>query len=253
MNATMEKIRDYRLLPTFGDSYGTGWNVMMNNFLRLLLVVLVLAVLTGPMNGINFNFDKHDFGNFNWDNWHGDWGQIFGIASLGALAIIIGLIAIAYAFLALPVVRYGAKMIFVESVRKIKPDFEWLIRGFWTNYLNIILANLLVFALVALGLFAIIIPGIIIACRLAFVPYIVMDKKLDPIESVELSWKLTRGHGWTIFLMGFVSFFIYIFGLILMLVGVLAADIWVKSSFASLYQSVLIEKEKPAEPEAVAA
>ncbi len=80
-----------------------------------------------------------------------------------------------------------------------------------------------------------------------------MDKKLDPIESVELSWKLTRGHGWTIFLMGFVSFFIYIFGLILMLVGVLAADIWVKSSFASLYQSVLIEKEKPAEPEAVAA
>jgi hypothetical protein len=38
-----------------------------------------------------------------------------------------------------------------------------------------------------------------------------------------------------------------------MFVGVLAADIWVKSSFASLYQSVLIEKEEPAEPEAVAA
>jgi uncharacterized membrane protein len=253
MNATMEKIREYKLIPTFGDSFGTGWNVMFNNFLRLLLVVIVLGILTGPMNGINFNFDKHDFENFNWNHWNGDWGQLFGIASLGALAIIIGILAIAYTFLALPVVRYGAKMIFVESVRKIKPDFEWLIKGFWTNYLNIILANLLVFALVAIGLFALIVPGIIIACRLAFVPYIVMDKKLDPIESVELSWKLTRGHGWTIFLMGFVSFFIYIFGLILVLVGVLAADIWVKSSFASLYQSVLIEKEKPAEPEAVAA
>lgn len=253
MNATMEKIREYKLMPTFGDSYGTGWNVMFNNFLRLLLVVIVLAVLTGPMGGLNYNLDKHDFGNFNFDHFNGDWGQIFGIASLGALAIFIGIIAIAYSFLALPVIRYGAKMIFVESVRKIKPDFEWLIRGFWTNYLNIILANLLVFALVAIGLFALIVPGIIIACRLSFVPYIVMDKKLDPIESVELSWKLTRGHGWTIFLMGFVSFFIYIFGLILMFVGVLAADIWVKSSFASLYQSVLIEKEKPAEPEAVAA
>jgi uncharacterized membrane protein len=253
MNATMEKIREYKLIPTFGDSFGTGWNVMFNNFLRLLLVVIVLGILTGPMNGINFNFDKHDFENFNWNHWNGDWGQLFGIASLGALAIIIGILAIAYTFLALPVVRYGAKMIFVESVRKIKPDFEWLIKGFWTNYLNIILANLLVFALVAIGLFALIVPGIIIACRLTFVPYIVMDKKLDPIESVELSWKLTRGHGWTIFLMGFVSFFIYIFGLILVLVGVLAADIWVKSSFASLYQSVLIEKEKPAEPEAVAA
>jgi hypothetical protein len=253
MNATMGKTREYKLIPTFGDSFGSGWNVMFNNFLRLLLVVIVLGVLTGPMNGINYNFDKHDFGNFHWDHWNGDWGQLFGLASLGALAIIIGILAIAYTFLALPVVRYGAKMIFVESVRKIKPDFEWLIKGFWTNYLNIILANLLVFALVAIGLFALIVPGIIIACRLTFVPYIIMDKKLDPIESVELSWKLTRGHGWTIFLMGFVSFFIYIFGLILMLVGVLAADIWIKSSFASLYQSVLLEKEKPAEPEAVAA
>ena len=138
-------------------------------------------------------------------------------------------------------------MIFVESVRKMKPDFEWLIRGFWTNYLNIILANLLVFALVMIGLFALIVPGIIIGCRLAFVPYIIMDKKLDPIESVELSWKLTRGHGWTIFLMAFVSFFIYIFGLMLIFVGIFPATMWVKSSFASLYQSVLNEKEKPVE------
>ena len=246
MNATIEKIRKYRLIPTFGGSYGTGWNVMLDNFLRLLLVVFVLAILTGPMKGIDFKFDAHDFKDFPW-HWDGDWEQIFGLASVGAFAVFIGLIALAYTFLALPVVRYGAKMIFVQSVRKVKPDFEWLIRGFWTNYLNIILANLLVFALVAISLFALIVPGIIVGCRLAFVPYIIMDKKLDPIESVELSWKLTRGHGWTIFLMGFVSFFIYIFGFILLFVGILPATMWVKSSFASLYQSVLIEKEPPAE------
>ena len=75
-----------------------------------------------------------------------------------------------------------------------------------------------------------------------------MDKKLDPIEAVELSWKLTRGHGWTIFLMGFVSIFIIIFGLCLLIVGIFPAIIWVSSSYASLYQSVLNEKEKTAEP-----
>ena len=242
----METKREYKLIPTFGDSYGTGWKVMLDNFLRLLLVVFVLGILTGPMKGINFNLDKGDFSHFPW-HWDGSWEQIFGLASIGAFAVFLGLLALAYTFLALPVVRYGAKMIFVESVRKMKPDFEWLIRGFWTNYLNIILANLLVFALVMIGLFALIVPGIIIGCRLAFVPYIIMDKKLDPIESVELSWKLTRGHGWTIFLMAFVSFFIYIFGLMLILVGILPATMWVKSSFASLYQSVLNEKEKPVE------
>ena len=242
----METNNEYKLIPTFGDSYGTGWKVMMDNFLRLLLVVFILLILTGPMKGLNFNFNGNDFKHLPW-RWEGDWQQILGLASVGVFAVFIGLIALAYAFLALPVVRYGGKMIFLQAVRKVKPDFEWLIRGFWTNYLNIILANLLVFALVAIGLFALIVPGIIIGCRLAFVGYIVMDKKADPIEAVELSWKYTRGHGWTIFLMGFVSFFIYIFGLILFLVGILPASIWVSSSFATLYQSVLNEKEKPVE------
>jgi len=94
-----------------------------------------------------------------------------------------------------------------------------------------------------MGLFALIIPGIIIGCRLIFVSYIIMDKKLDPIEAVELSWKLTRGHGWQIFFMGFVSIFIIIFGLCMLIVGIFPAIIWISSSFASLYESVLKEKE----------
>jgi hypothetical protein len=30
--------REYRLKPGFGNSFGTGWEVMMNNFLRLFLL-----------------------------------------------------------------------------------------------------------------------------------------------------------------------------------------------------------------------
>ena len=80
-----------------------------------------------------------------------------------------------------------------------------------------------------------------------------MDKQLDPIEAVELSWKLTRGHGWRIFAMGIVSFFIIIFGLCLMIIGIFPAIMWISCSFATLYQSVLLEKEKPAEAEQLAA
>jgi uncharacterized membrane protein len=159
-----------------------------------------------------------------------------------------GLFAMLYAFLVAPVFEFGANLMFVQAVRRVKPEFETLIKGFSENYLSIILANLLVFALVVLGFFALIIPGIIIACRLVFVPYIVMDKKLDPIEAVEYSWKLTRGHGWTIFFMGFTSIFIIMFGLILLIVGIFPAIMWVWSSFATLYESILLEKEKPADP-----
>jgi hypothetical protein len=47
--------------------------------------------------------------------------------------------------------------------------------------------------------------------------------------------------------MGFVSIFIFFFGLLLLIVGVFPALIWICSSFAALYESVLREKEKPAE------
>jgi hypothetical protein len=252
----MENGKNYRLIPTFGNSFGTGFQVMQDNFLRLLLVVFVLAILTAPFSGFNWKFNLDDLPKtpFGWGHlWEHDFHKIFTLGALGMLGIFFGLLALAYSFLAAPVVSYGGDMIFVQAVRRVKPNFELLISGFWQNYLYIILANLLVTALIVLGFFALIIPGIIIACRLVFVSYIVMDKKLDPIEAVELSWKLTRGHGWRIFAMGIASFFIIIFGLMLIIVGIFPAIMWVSCSFATLYQSVLLEKEKPAElQEAVA-
>jgi hypothetical protein len=245
----METEKQYRLTPAFGDSFGTGWNVMFDNFLRLFLVIIILSIIAAPFKIFNFHFDLSDLHRAPW-NWGNNMGHnmrdFFTIGSLGIFAAFFGLLAMLYAFLVAPVFQYGGNMIFIQAVRKIKPDFEYLIKGFMQNYLHIILANLLVFALVILGLFALIIPGIIIGCRLVFVSYIIMDKKLDPIEAVELSWKLTRGHGWTIFFMGFTSIFIIMFGLLLMIVGIFPAIMWVSSSFATLYQSVLLEKENPA-------
>jgi len=243
----METNKEYTLVPTFSNSFGTGLRVMADNFIRLLLIVIIVAIVTGPSQLIHFKFNASDFHGRPWD-WAGNMNSIINWASIGMVAAFFGLLALLYSFFVVPVFKYGSNMTFIQAVRKIKPDFEMLVKGFWENYLHIVLANLLVMALVVLGCFALLIPGIIIGCRLVFVSYIVMDKKLDPIEAVELSWKLTRGHGWRIFAMGFVSFFIILFGLIFFIVGIFPAIMWVSSSFATLYQSVLIQKEKPAEP-----
>jgi hypothetical protein len=238
----METEKKYRLSPTFGDSFGTGWNVAFDNFLRLFLLVIVISIITAPFKMADIKVNLSDF---HWAPWH--WHESIRFGAFGILAMFYGLLVMLYACLVAPVFQYGANLMFVQAVRETKPEFETLIVGFKENYLTIILANLLVCALVILGLFALLVPGIIIACRLVFVPFIVMDKKLDPIEAVEYSWKLTRGHGWTIFFMGFTSFFIILFGLILLIVGIFPAIMWVWSSFATLYVSVLQEKEKPAE------
>jgi hypothetical protein len=249
----METNNDYRLVPSFGNSFGTGWQVMMDNFLRLFLVIIILSIVTAPFKMFNWNLDLSDLHKFpfNFDkgfDFVHDWKGALTLGSLGIFAAFFVLIGMLYAFLIAPVFEFGGDMIFVQAVRKIKPDFEYLIKGFMQNYLTIVLANLLVFALVVLGFFALIIPGIIIACRLVFVSYIVMDKKVDPIEAVEMSWRLTRGHGWQIFFMAIASFFIVIFGLLMLIIGIFPALIWICSSFASLYESVLREKEIRTEP-----
>jgi uncharacterized membrane protein len=250
----METNNEYKLIPGFSNSFGTGWKVMSDNFLRLLLVIIVLSIVTAPMKIFNFHFDASDLNRLPYD-WGHDIGnnmrQVFTLGSLGVLAAFFAFIAMLYAFLIAPVFNYGGKMIFVQAVRKMKPDFEYFIKGFSENYLSIVLANLLVVALVILGCIALIIPGIIVGCRLVFVSFIIMDKKLDPIEAVEMSWKLTKGHTWKIFFMGFASVFIIIFGLCMLIVGIFPAIMWVSSSFASLYESVLREKEKSAEVAAV--
>ncbi len=241
----MDTNKHKKPVPSFGGSFGHGWRTMMKYFLILLLVVIILSIIAAPfkMGNVNWNLDQ-----FHWDKENLPF-LIPGFAVIGVLAFILGVIVLAYILLVVPVFRYGSNLIFVHAARDIRPEFETLIRGFRENYLYIILANLLTIALVMLGIIFLVIPGIIVGCRLAFVSYLVMDKKLDPIIAVEESWKLTKGYGWTIFLMGIVSFFLCIIGLALLFVGILPAIIWVKSSFASLYEAVLIKKNAKTEIE----
>ena len=88
----METKRTYRLIPSFGTSYNTGWKVMSDNFLRLLLVVIILGIITGPMGifgNSNFKVDKFDFESipFNMDNF-------FKFGALGLAAVFIGMIGL---------------------------------------------------------------------------------------------------------------------------------------------------------------
>lgn len=188
---------------------------MTEQFLPLLVIVIICAILQGPVS-----FTK------------GDWDFNFW-------SIMLIPFGLAYGFLFWPVINYSSDFLFVKAIRSQKVEIEGLFEGFRTKYLQIIVANLLVFALVGMGIIMLIIPGIIIACRLAFVSYLVMDKNLDAMSAVEESWRMTRGHGWRIFFLAIVSFFLVIAGLLMMVVGVFIAIMWISASFAELYQSVL--------------
>jgi len=212
------------LVPSAGGSFSFAWRIIFGKqFLILFLTVIILGLLNGPSASM-----KVDSGHL-------------GFPMLFLLPLV--LFGMAYAFLFLPVLKYGRDLIFVQAVRDQELDLRILFEGFKTKYLNIILANLIVVALVTIGFFMLIIPGIIVACRLVFVSYLVMDKDMDAVKAVEKSWQMTRGHGWSIFGMAILSFFIIIAGFLAFFFGVIISMMWIHSAFATLYQSVLNEKD----------
>lgn len=218
----MENSKHYNLVPSVGGSFGFAWRKMFEKaFLPLLLAVVITGLLNGPGAGINWKADSGDF----------PFPLIFIFPVV--------LFGLAYSFLFVPVIKYGEHFMFLKAMRDEEADLKTLFEGFRDKYLNIILANLIVTALVMLGIIMLIIPGIIIACRLVFVSYLVMDKNMEPMKAVEKSWQLTSGHGWTIFLMAIVSVFVFLGGLLACGVGVILSFIWIHSAFATLYISVM--------------
>jgi uncharacterized membrane protein len=195
-------------------SYSYGWQQFTKYFLHLFLVGLIVAVVWFPAS-IVF------------------WGD----------NIAVGMLAMGYALLVVPVVRYGARHAYLKYMRDEHVDIRDVLAGFRTNYLNIILANLLVTAICGIGFVLLFIPGIVFACRLVFVPYLVMDKGLDPVAAIEKSWNMTRGHGWRIFAMYLVAIPLFLIGLALIGIGSFFAGLIVSCAFASLYYAVDLKEQ----------
>ena len=194
---------------TIAGSYGYGWQQMWKHFLYLFLVMIIVGIAESPASVVRDSDADNSAG-----------------------MIILQILAAVYWLLVFSVVKYGGDLMYLRAIRNEK--FE----------INIILANLLTFAIIGLGFVLLIVPGIILACRLAFVSYLVMDKNMEPVAAVEKSWEMTKGHGWQIFGMGLLVIPIVIGGLICFIVGIVFSIIWISTAFASMYHALDLEEKK---------
>ncbi len=207
-------------IATISGSYGFGWDKMKQHFLYLFLVAVIVGFANAPTSMVKDS-------------------EIAETAGMVLLQILVA----AYSFLVLPVIKYGGDLQYLKGMRDEKIEVSEMFDGFKSNYLNIILANLLTFAIIGLGIVFLIVPGIIFGCRLVFVPYLVMDKNMDPVAAVEKSWAMTRGHGWKIFGMGLLAILVFILGFLCLIVGVFFALMWIGTAFASLYYAIDLEEQ----------
>ena len=196
---------------SLGENFSKGWRLIFASFGVLLAVILIQSVIEAVAEVPGGN--------------DGDSGAL-------------GILALPYSiFLSIPI-GMSASWVFLKAVRKEPIQVADMFAVFQRNYWNAVAAGVLASLAIVAGLILLVVPGIFIACRLAFVGYLVIDRKLDAIEAMKTSWQMTRGHGWTIFFMGLLSIFIAIGGLLALIVGIFVAVMWISASFAVLYHSV---------------
>tara|TARA_R110002050_G_scaffold139059_1_gene263064 strand:+ start:1102 stop:1833 length:732 start_codon:yes stop_codon:yes gene_type:complete len=218
----MEIIKEERKPEaTITGSYGYGWQQMWKHFLYLFLVLIIVGIAESPTSIVRDSDAENSPG-----------------------MIILQILAAVYWLLVFSVVKYGGNLMYLRAIRNEKFEISEMFDGFKKNYINIILANLLTFAIIGLGFVLLIVPGIILACRLAFVSYLVMDKNMEPVTAIEKSWEMTKGHGWQIFGMGLLVIPIVIGGLLCFIVGIVFSIIWISAAFASMYHAIDLEEMK---------
>ena len=189
--------------PSATEAYGFAWTELKRCFLELLLVGIVWMLLSAP------------------SGWLGD--QLLGMA---------------YHVLVLMPVGFGGMYAFLRAARGGKPDVSDLFVAFRADYWQAVLAGLLTSALIGIGTVLLVVPGIIAAVRLAWVPYLVTDERMQAVDAIRESWERTRGYGWTIFAIWLLAIPLVLLGLLALGVGVILALMWIQLAAAVLYAAV---------------
>ncbi len=207
--------------PTAVDCYKNAWRKLRKYFLSVALlyvlfniILSILAFLTALFIDIMLTHGPL----FSFITWDWFWVTWFCLVSV-------------YYVLILGPLSFGISFAFLKAARgdksKVKDVFE-----VFQNYLNAAFVSALVVTLIALviipgvvlwklalpplleilgwpsvsglilivlGLLLLIIPGIVLLCRLAFLPYLVVDRKMAAVQAFKESWRTTKGYAWKVF------------------------------------------------------
>lgn len=189
-----------------GDCVSFGWETFKKRpwfLIGTLLLVLIIASIPGafgpepPELGPDGEFIAQPMTAMNW------------IAMLASVIVS----TLAWCGITTFYLRAHDNVIGVQLADLWNPGPFWRFLG----------AHILTGIAVTLGLLAFVVPGLIIALGLMFVPYLVVERGLGPVEAIKESWRITKGNKWQLALLSLALLGIIILGLLALGVGVLVA------------------------------
>lgn len=126
--------------------------------------------------------------------------------------------------LAWAAIRMAIEVLFTRFLLKAHDAVETMVymevlpaRPFW-KYVG---GKLAVGIVVAIGFVLFIIPGIIASIALLFTPFLIVERKLWPLEAMKESARITRGNRWNVFFLWLLVIGLNILGFFAFIVGLL--------------------------------
>ena len=108
----------------------------------------------------------------------------FGINNnFGLLVFVLASIVFSFGIFA-NVIRLASHRPF--SISAFKPDLPVIV--------NYVIGMFLLTIIVGIGFLLLIIPGLILGVKFNLVPFLIVDKKMNFLDAMKESWKLTSGH-----------------------------------------------------------
>jgi uncharacterized membrane protein len=195
-----------------GDALRFGWDVMAANLGYFVLVILIFSVASLVPSLLQRAFYDVD-----------PLVVVFGIAGL----VISTFIGMAY-------VRIGLK--FCDGIPPEYSDVYASYPAFWRFLAGTLLYGLLVIA----GLILLIVPGIYWAIKYYFVPYLILDRDMGPMESFARSGSMTYGEKWDLLVFWLAILGMNILGAILCLIGLFVTMPMSLVAVAYVYRRLLV-------------
>ncbi len=197
------------------SAYSNGWHQLKRHFPQLLVISIIFALIAIPSTVFGAAPDYNDQG-----------------LSTGT-----GFIAFLFSTFLTNPAGYGVGYAYLRAVRDEPFVAGDMFAGF-RIYWRAVLSSLAVSAIVFVGVILLVLPGIYFACKLVFVPLLVVDRQLTVADALRESWRMTTGYIPEIFIVILLAIPIFIGGLLLIGIGAFFALMLITAAFTALYQAI---------------
>jgi uncharacterized membrane protein len=110
--------------------------------------------------------------------------------------------------------------------------------------LNYFFASVIYGLIVFLGFLLLIIPGMILAVRLQFFTYLIVDRQLGPVQALKQSAEITKSCTFSLFLFGVLIVIINFIGMIIFGIGLFASVPTTLIAIAYVYRKLLTQNQE---------